>query len=199
MSLYSFQLPLSGSLGVHTIRKVWIHHFQLPLSGSQTTISFDLPRGRWAAFNSLSRDHSSLEADEIYGGGEGRLSTPSLGITVKVTAHSFSWKNSAFQLSLSGSRTGYLRASAYIVELSTPSLGITFVLCDACCIYSERSFNSLSRDHQRRVRYVSTDVFCCWSFNSLSRDHRALFRDFPALRGFPPRRPFAHLYFSATI
>ena len=60
--------------------------------------------------------------------------------------------------------------------LSTPSLGIT-------------GFWNM----------VAGLILRLMTFNSLSRDHRALFRDFPALRGFPPRHPFAHLYFPATI
>ena len=81
-------------------------------------------------------------------------------------------------------------------------------------------FNSLSRDHAVHHTRLYGSIGPCFqlplsgsqiatsherlvitirAFNSLSRDHRALFRDFPALRGFPPRRPFAHLYFPATI
>ena len=37
------------------------------------------------------------------------------------------------------------------------------------------------------------------TFNSLSRDHRALFRDFPALRGVLPRRPSAQMNPKTTI
>ena len=37
------------------------------------------------------------------------------------------------------------------------------------------------------------------TFNFLSRDHRARFRDFSALRGFLPRRPFAQMISKATI
>jgi len=79
----------------------------------------------------------------------------------------------SFQLPLSGSQglTPQLWAG---LGLSTPSLGITCSSASCC-------------DRCRRA------------FNSLSRDHRALFRDFPALRGFPSRHPFAHLYFPATI
>ena len=81
-------------------------------------------------------------------------------------------------------------------------------------------FNSLSRDHSlvvsdegivglifafqlplsgSPVRNKNVPHPRLLAFNSLSRDHRTLFRDLPALRGFPPRRPFAHLYFPATI
>jgi len=37
------------------------------------------------------------------------------------------------------------------------------------------------------------------AFNSLSRDHRARFRDFPALSGVLPRRPFAQMISEAII
>jgi hypothetical protein len=37
------------------------------------------------------------------------------------------------------------------------------------------------------------------AFISLSRDHRALSRDFSALRGVLPRRPFAQINFETTI
>ena len=82
------------------------------------------------------------------------LSTPSLGITIRV-GHGTLAGPKLFQLPLSGS----------LVDTVLDTLNYAMVI----------------------------------AFNSLSRDHRALFRDFPALRGFPPRRPFAHLYFSATI
>jgi len=86
-------------------------------------------------------------------------------------------------------------------RLSTPSLGITTLATENARSASPSiSFNSLSRDHLGITRHKTKDQHNIrYPFNSLSRDHRALFRDFPALRGFPPRRPFAHLYFSATI
>ena len=148
-----------------------------------------------ASFNSLSRDHF----DDYFGkvdliarfqlplsGSRTRgtamrpmvipLSTPSLGITVTTTT-------------LDATNNVYL---------STPSLGITWVIIIPFnFISSKLSTPSLGITiiEDRHIRHRS----CRSSFNSLSRDHRALFRDFPALRGFPPRRPFAHLYFPATI
>ena len=82
--------------------------------------------------------------------------------------------------------------------LSTPSLGITGIPLKVSLGADYETFNSLSRDHGSTVSRTGPG-WTLASFNSLSRDHRALFRDFPALRGFPPRRPFAHLYFPATI
>ena len=81
-----------------------------------------------------------------------------------------------FQLPLSGSH--HIRhpapTSAGRPPLSTPSLGIT-------------------------LRNFPQTFFAPHTFNSLSRDHRARFRDFPALRGFLPRRPFAQMISKATI
>jgi hypothetical protein len=80
------------------------------------------------------------------------------------------------------------------------------------------SFNSLSRDHEGPrgapgaegalstpslgITFdveVDVEIAALSAFNSLSRDHRARFRDFPALRGFLPRRPFAQMIPKATI
>jgi hypothetical protein len=61
------------------------------------------------------------------------------------------------------------------------------------------TFNSLFRDHTNKNIYECCDIWSRVSFNSLFRDHRARFRDFSALRGFLPRRPFAQMIPKATI
>ena len=83
------------------------------------------------------------------------------------------------------------------LDLSTPSLGITSNVYFRSLDAKWMTFNSLSRDHKLllafpRVKETKT-------FNSLSRDHRARFRDFPALRGFLPRHPFAQMISKTTI
>ena len=156
-------------------------------------------RFRQVAFNSLSRDHDQYR----FQGRRGR--------------------EGAFQLPLSGSHVCFL---CYFLcdgchELSTPSLGITYedfvkwykisvatfnsLSRDHGCGTRARTasatfrsaFNSLSRDHILRSHGILSE--CKGSFNSLSRDHRARVRDFPALRGFLPRRPFAQMISKATI
>ncbi len=129
-----------------------------------------------------------------------------------------------FQLPLSGSRGAEsLLPFSIIRKLSTPSLGITRGL-EGLEVGDEDArdepFNSLSRDHPECLidvwvihiytlstpslgitslfRFASTVVKKS-AFNSLSRDHRARFRDFPALRGFLPRHPFAQMNLEATI
>ena len=172
--------------------------FQLPLSGSRERAGGRLWRRKHVAFNSLSRDHHARRSSSVFGtsmtfnslsrdhppimdqlkGHRQRnyLSTPSLGITFK----------------------NFLGAAAEFVKLSTPSLGITAVtVCVSLPLEILRSFNSLSRDHPREKAKAPTTTIL--AFNSLSRDHRARFRDFPALRGFLPRRPFAQMNFETTI
>ena len=104
-----------------------------------------------------------------------------------------------FQLPFSGSHL-FLIAENFgqPSELSTPFLGITHETPRA--------------PRRRRGRRLSTPFlgitlragviglgYMSLSFNSLSRDHRARFRDFPALRGFLPRHPFAQMILKATI
>jgi len=175
--------------------------FQLPLSGSLGARGgVDIPRDDIRAFNSLSRDH-----------------------TATGTVVTLNTDFPTFQLPLSGSRDSLVRLKLIqkavtfnslsrdhtllevgpvlrgLFLLSTPSLGITIRTAGRLGDQpATDSFNSLSRDHELLL-LVLPMRFGGGSFNSLSRDHRALFRDFPALRGFPPRHPFAHLYFSATI
>ena len=169
--------------------------FQLPLSGS--------PRyglGRLASVNGLS--------------------TPSLGITDFIGFSKYEFAIMDFQLPLSGSlkfqKVG--QTDRYYV-LSTPSLGITLIGVPVAPPGSVVTFNSLSRDHFREISLVAVPGIPAFNslsrdhrseyernhrrisrpFNSLSRDHRALFRDFLALRGFLPRRPFAQMISKTTI
>ena len=148
------------------------------------------------------------------------LSTPSLGITQ--TRHQpRRFQGNAFQLPLSGSqaRNQWLHHSLRTSHLSTPSLGITrrtsipnracrmafqlplsgslVELQETGYVTKHYAFNSLSRDHLRRRDWGSCEKD--HPFNSLSRDHRARFRDFPTLRGFLPRHPFAQMISKATI
>jgi hypothetical protein len=128
-----------------------------------------------------------------------KLSTPSLGITVMRVDAPYAAIVEFFQLPLSGSPPGsalrrrrepsvstfnslsrdhvqWKRINFCLgqVDLSTPSLGITFV-----------SFG-INQEKEK-------------PFNSLSRDHRARFRDFSALRGFLPRHLFAQMIPKTTI
>jgi hypothetical protein len=67
-------------------------------------------------------------------------------------------------------------------------------------IWFDQAFNSLSRDHESlTANSLSSEASEIRAFNSLSRDHRARFRDFPALRGFLPRHPFAQMISKTTI
>ena len=131
---------------------------------------------RLLAFNSLSRDHS-LRAPPLVHGPLPVLSTPSLGITLRdVVLEGMRELSGAFN-SLSRDHNNVRIARAEVIKrfLSTPSLGITRVL-------------------RRQL-----DILGLNAFNSLSRDHRARFRDFPALRGFLPRHPFAQMISKTTI
>ena len=194
-----FQLPLSGSLA-----------FAISLSCIIIKSAFNsLSRDHWQdqtsrkgvprwTFNSLSRDHIGTKG-VVDSAVDGFFQLPlsgSLGDQSK--ADSADPRGAGFQLPLSGSQ-----------QLNTLLNRVKrFKL----------TFNSLSRDHLQAKGWsnhhfqsdfqlplsgslssVSSTAGACSAFNSLSRDHRALFRDFPALRGFPPRHPFAHLYFPATI
>jgi len=175
--------------------------FQLPLSGSHNTEEtwFTLANG---------------------------LSTPSLGITSGGSLLMLAKSTSSFQLPLSGSQRhlqrrlvsvqeaipfnslsrDHLLVRARMIRLAMLSSTFNSLSRDhrltapaAAAAGAPAPFNSLSRDHMTAsTSFVNGDAGVD-TFNSLSRDHRALFRDFPALRGFPPRRPFAHLYFPATI
>ena len=134
-------------------------------------------RGR-ASFNSLSRDHqrgSAFVACRLWI----ELSTPSLGITVRLNGEKRSSTITSLDRTFNSLSRDHCfsaaRETILLRPLSTPSLGITKLVPEF----------AIEADQD--------------AFNSLSRDHRALFRDFPALRGFPPRHPFAHLYFPATI
>ena len=101
----SFQLPLSGSLAYQLVTRQKDWRFQLPLSGSR-------PRSARAPRR----------------GGGGRLSTPSLGITL---TKGVMWLQES--------------------RLSTPSLGITLRRRgrDQHETHEAQPFNSLSRDDSR--------------------------------------------------
>jgi len=195
-----FQLPLSGSrasrfagsikapcrlstpslgiTGEHLLfREVQTKQdFQLPLSGSPSMRPRSMIRWRF------------------------RLSTPSLGITREILnidpqpAIAFNSLSRDHITSLTSSGLTLFSADRI---LSTPSLGITrgreSVAEDEATLSTPSLGITTSSGAELLRRWRPS------SFNSLSRDHRALFRDFPALRGFPPRHPFAHLYFPATI
>ena len=171
----SFQLPLSGS-HIRYMSRVPDRGagFQLPLSGSHVYHITSMTENSLNPFNSLSRDHGSSSISWI------RMSA------------------SPFQLPLSGS-PACLSCFAYLSEsaLSTPSLGITTRFRNKMPYRYTRIFQlplSGSRPTATPTCPVATSTF-----NSLSRDHRARFRDFPALRGFLPRRPFAQMISKATI
>ena len=194
-----FQLPLSGSHHDDTHdsrpRDHYIAELSTPSLGiTVTQTTTDLPRGRWAAFNSLSRDHFRIvDADLVL--------QPNSFNSLSRDHFTFSIDNIA--------------ARPYFAFNSLSRDHFHAAACQA----TPEAFNSLSRDHTTVAlpeevdktllstpslgitAFIDTPASIDYklAFNSLSRDHRALFRDFPALRGFPPRRPFAHLYFSATI
>ena len=104
------------------------HDFQLPLSGSRKTLAKRILSAEWEAFNSLSRDHTSGETTD---GVTYYLSTPSLGITVFFRMHAEGRDVVVCSAFNSLSRDHKLSPADIIVllgdliELSTPSLGIT--------------------------------------------------------------------------
>jgi len=153
-SVKSFQLPLSGSPPPLPRGGGGGFSFQLPLSGSPNlsrhteftsrSLAFNsLSRDHadyrtWAVkrratarrtFNSLSRDHENLRAGTAMISRSPKLSTPSLGITsVNYRLRGRKCPH-CFQLPLSGSRsTRPTRSRPSLKLLSTPSLGITYVL-----------------------------------------------------------------------
>jgi hypothetical protein len=175
-------------------------------------------------FNSLSRDHlllhvlEELSSEALSTPSLGitmcahipnscsttaTLSTPSLGITQKESVCEPSGGDQdGFQLPLSGSRSA-------CSERARPSAGQSPFPSFQLPLSGSRvrrgvdmqlrglpTFNSLSRDHSPKRSSLSS---ARRTFNSLSRDHRARFRDFPALRGFLPRRPFAQMISKTTI
>jgi len=169
-----FQLPLSGSqnvLGAALGPDVRLDFLSTPSLGI-TRSRCSIFRSRLMAFNSLSRDH------------------------VREMAACRSSKLSFNSLSRDHWATRSSDRRTFSQRLSTPSLGITKRGRQPARRRAP-PFNSLSRDHY--VVHLSGSISSSSAFNSLSRDHRTLFRDFPALCGFPPRRPFAQMYFSATI
>ena len=148
------------------------------------------------------------------------LSTPSLGITRDANMSSSRRGRMIFQLPLSGSQVdGKCQAPQRLGRLSTPSLGITGRDHHALAVPPYLSTpslgiteNSMEFEFDGRVLRLSTPSLgitlrfyklrtrSAWHpFNSLSRDHRARFRDFPALRGFLPRHPFAQMISKTTI
>jgi len=170
--------------------KAEVKFFQLPLSGSQEEIEVVVKIWEPYAFNSLSRDHVVyLEPDPAR---RRRLSTPSLGITIRLSRSKLRCRCCVFQLPLSGSHGG--GGEAYCNpkgNLSTPSLGITRhlplitirnfnpsfqlplsgsrgALAGRTITIYGPAFNSLSRDHRPIVLATAT---VSGSFNSLSRDH----------------------------
>ena len=215
-----FQLPLSGSLFAHnrntphpqqlTFNSLSRDHeykgvevdddgyafFQLPLSGSPPNTGV-LRSAKTLRIFQLPLSGSPIAQRAIQRIVDKAFQLPLSGSQVSGRVTYSVWLNTFNSLSRDHTLLIVSTTRARPKPLSTPSLGIT---CQRCLDLSPRSspFNSLSRDHQRCYS-STTDRLKNTTFNSLSRDHRALFRDFPALRGFPPRRPFAHLYFSATI
>ena len=148
------------------------------------------------AFNSLSRDHGTVTSSSHHL----HLTFNSLSRDhLIVGGRELQLLDADFQLPLSGSprvkRIGGRDMTPAFNSLSRDHV-ITFLY--VAYQVTEFSFNSLSRDHAFNVRaWVSGSPNS--TFNSLSRDHRARFRDFPALRGFLPRRPFAQMNFETTI
>ena len=100
-----------------------------------------------------------------------RLSTPSLGITGTASYWDVRVGNGVFQLPLSGSPDSGGDDGADVLQLSTPSLGITLARNIVIGLYANHAaFNSLSRDHLAdlaKTAYLLKRL----SFNSLSRDH----------------------------
>ena len=145
--------------------------FQLPLSGSRG--SGCLTSTYYHTFNSLSRDHSSSPRASRPAM---RLSTPSLGITEPIDKGLPCAHVRRFQLPLSGSPRRTVGESRFLPwHFQLPLSG--------------------SHPNFVRVNVKNTER----TFNSLSRDHRARFRDFSALRGFLPRHPFAQMISKTTI
>ena len=173
--------------------------FQLPLSGSRGIF--------WAGLGSLGTSSFQLPLSGSPGSRHGL---------------SFGPHSSCFQLPLSGSLGGWGRIWAPYPIWSFNSLSRDHLKVDisGLRIMIDISFNSLSRDHATAkvvvvTRYRQTRLFQLplsgslvkglvsysldEAFNSLSRDHRARFRDFPSLRGFLPRHPFAQMISKTTI
>ena len=107
-SLSTPSLGITGRISSPDVTLIWgaIGSFQLPLSGSPM-------RG------------SEVLEELLHG-----LSTPSLGITQKSASSNAVFTGTLFQLPLSGSQAEEARKdpSPGDLPLSTPSLGITFIL-----------------------------------------------------------------------
>ena len=127
---FSFQLPLSGSPVGATPGVSAAKVLSTPSLGitQDTAKTFGFRRNRYQPFNSLSRDHSKPPRQEkppVWG----RLSTPSLGITISAFSVTF-WSVSRSFNSLSRD---------HLPRLSTKK-------------HMGHAFNSLSRDHRARFR-----------------------------------------------
>jgi hypothetical protein len=170
------------SLGITEVRQLLSRGFvsaifQLPLSGSL-------------------KDDVQVLYDK-----ERSFSTPSLGITGLIEALKGELAGIIFN-SLSRDHDSAERRNFRpegLPLLSTPSLGITDPELPSELFVERQPFNSLSRDHGLQALRHGNDSRSDHYFNSLSRDHRARFRDFSALRGFLPRRPFAQMISKTTI
>jgi hypothetical protein len=176
------------------------------LASRRPAISSRMPTSAPSTFNSLSRDHGiTIGAARLHKRCP-CLSTPSLGITYR--GHPAEGCRDLLELSTPSlgitAQTTQVTQQLQDALLSTPSLGITqsFAFGPKTSRHSRTlslSFNSLSRDHLIGLRAIMDRALDILTFNSLSRDHRARFRDFSALRGFPPRHPFAQMISKATI
>ena len=108
-------------------------------------------------FNSLSRDHFKRRPIIYPLAPHGRLSTPSLGITLGITpfAHCMAaWMKELSTPSLGITRGAAEGRGAAGIKLSTPSLGITRHNSNTYEFEPiNYTFNSLSRDHRIAGRY----------------------------------------------
>ena len=120
----SFQLPLSGSLAYQLVTRQKDWRFQLPLSGSRPRSARAPRRGGGGRLSTPSLGITLTKG--VMWLQESRLSTPSLGITRWVMGVKGIMSQAYFQLPLSGSRYDNLDEKASGAHfLSTPSLGIT--------------------------------------------------------------------------
>ena len=175
----NFQLPLSGSrtLTQHAFGAMAsVTAFQLPLSGSlHARQRLDDSRHSRYPFNSLSRDHEIWPRGYVINR-ESELSTPSLGITSRLSRRPFSCADMAsFQLPLSGSLDNYRAGgnnpteAGFQLPLSGSRQKPTEPLSGSGCS-SEAGFQlPLSGSHGKESSILGETTL--YTFNSLSRDH----------------------------
>ena len=152
-------------------------HFQLPLSGSlhefRVDVVVDLDRRFQLPLSGSREELNDRRAER----GDEPFNSLSRDHERRGHARYGLGRLPLFQLPLSGSR-------------ASPR---------TCRVASDTCSFQLPLSGSHRLRAIRQTSSRSLTFISLSRDHRARFRDFPALRGVLPRRPFAHMNFETAI